>query len=1259
MVVLALAVSTTGLLAQSTHVAQRVLPQGRSSAQWSLSVPLPTGTTAALSSAAFAKTDGTPLPPDVDVIVASAFASPAGDAPLLHVQLEATRENARDALGLRMELTYTTSTDSRLARRSGPTEPLESVLAAGKVVKLAVDEDGVYVIDAGLLGDVGLGTDGGPGAVRLYSKGGAMLPERVGDDYPVDLQEVALLSQDDGDGVWEAGERLLFYGEGEDVWSWNEADGGWDRTENLYAERTNYYLKVGGEGLRIATAPPVEAPAYDDTYTFRARWEDDLTNLLKFSQEEFGAGQGSGQPWYGERMNANRTLERPRLWDLGAVPQEGRGYLKSELWAASTSTSRFSVAVGGARAQSNAIGTAVWRDANNAMARWGLINAPVSLGGGPLDVVVEYPGNPGTQQAWIDYVQLNHDAVLAYGDEFTRFQSARHGGDGVYGFRFGAARPTIVLDVSDPLRPVRQTARSEGGTVAFGYLGVDSLAPREFAAFPSEGGFPRPEIVGDVDNSNLHALARAGMVIVYGEGLGAAADRLAEHRRRHSGLTVVTVAVSEILEEFGGGRPDPTALRNFMTMVRARDAGLRYLLLLGDGHYDPRHINEDAGRFPNLVPTFQTKASNHEVTAFPSDDYFALLDEDEGIVGQTTFPTGGLDVGVGRIPAGSLSEANAVVEKIIRYDTDPDMRGAWRTRTVFVADDEDNNLHINDVDEVARGVEERFPRFNQTKIYVDAYEQETTSGGERYPAASADISRNMFRGNLLTTYLGHGGPKGWGSERFLNAPDIERWNAPNALPCLVTATCTFTGFDDPTKRVIGEQVLLQPRGGVVASLSTVRPVYTTSNKDLTRSSLAVFLDAEMTRRYGLGELLNLAKVSESRENDRKYALFGDPALRLAVPQLEVAVTQLDSVAVDTMTQSPRVAPLREVVLRGVVKDTTGEIAAGFTGQLAFTVFDQRRATETLVNDPNVNPGDRGSLPKTFQQIGGTLFTGSATVSDGRWEARFMLPLDLSLSRGEGRVSLYATAEDGRDGAGVFTRFVVDGLAAPAVADATPPTVEAFIGDETFVEGGVTGEDPILYVRLADDTGINVAGSAIGHDLTATLKGPTDATYILNDFYEAATDNYRRGEARFPVYGLPEGEYTLEVRAWDLANNTGTGRTSFLVSADAGTGLRRVLNYPNPMVDATCFQFEHGAAGRLVDVRVDIYTTSGRLVRSLDYAGLADGPRFGGGDDCISWDGTDDFGQRLARGVYLYRVRLQAEGAEEAAESGFEKLVVLR
>ena len=671
-------------------------------------------------------------------------------------------------------------------------------------------------------------------------------------------------------------------------------------------------------------------------------------------------GQGSGQPFYGPQIDDSRELRRAGLWDLGEIPAGGAGRIKAELWASSQAGStRYTVSLGGQSFRSTSMPAAEWRRAEVQVAYPGFVNDAVSLASPKVDVVVTYPGSNELQRGWLDYVQLNHDAVLKYRGQLLTFRSNRHSSAGTYGFAMQAAPGDLqVWDVFDPLLPVGITTTNQGDLTQLGYRNAADGAPREFVAFSLAANLSRPIVRGEVRPSNLHSIARADLLIIYGEGLGGAADKLADHRRRHSGLAVETARMQDVANEFGGGRIDPSSIRNMASMLHSRDPQFRYLLLMGDGTYDPRQLIESVAP---IIPTFQTKASNSEVTAFPTDDYFALLDENEGIIGTISYPVGGLDVAVGRIPAVLAADAEAVVEKIIRYDTDPALLGDWRLRNVYVADDEDSNRHIFDIDRVANIAADSFSQFNQTKIYVDAFEQVATSGGQRFPTASEEISRNMFRGNLITTYLGHGGPRGWGQERFLNAPDVERWNAADALPVLITATCTFTGFDDPERVVIGEQVLFKRAGGVVASLSTTRPVYTTANFNLTRATLKQFLDPDLATRLPVGTLLNMAKAltasSENTQNDRKFGLFGDPSMLLAVPEHIVKVTQIDSVDVETQTVLTAIAPLKEVSLSGEILTRDSTFAGDFSGELQLTVFDQG----TQVADPGSRPylsGDR-------------------------------------------------------------------------------------------------------------------------------------------------------------------------------------------------------------------------------------------------------------------------------------------------------------
>lgn len=1135
-------------------------------------------------------------------------------------------------------------------------EPTSSVLAEGDVYQLAVDADGVYRIDAELLRALGLDPDSAdPTAIRLYSKGGAMLPELVGAPYVTDLAEVGLLEVGDGDASWDSGERLLFYGEGADTWVWNPraADGAGDfaRVEHLYDERTYYYLKVGGRGLRVAPAESATPAAYDDVYTARARHEVDEHNILQRSQVEYGTGQGSGQDWFGYEFADSRATDFELALD-NVVADAGPGRLSARMVASAiVPGTRFEVDVAGESFTTRTVRTGDRVKPETAFAHFVTLDVPLQLGGSEPEVTVRYPGSREANRGWLDYVQVTHPARLRFDGAVLGFRSARHAAAGIHGFALVGGADARVLDISTPLQPAVVVGERLGEDLRFGFRQNELGAPREFVAFSETADLPRPTPLGPVRNTNLHAAGGAEMLIVYADTLHAAAERLAEHRRTHDGYRVIAARVSDVANEFGGGRADPSAIRALARMLRERDGALRFVLILGDGTYDHRGIDLDDPSA--LAPTYQTSEVTSEVNAFPTDDYYGLLDLGEGRRPGISYPRGDLDVGVGRIPAGDIREAENMVAKIIRYDTDPAMLGDWRLRTVFVADDQDKNRHVQDMDEIAEIDFAQAPEFNQVKVYADAFDQVATGGEQRFPAASEAINRNMVRGNLVTTYLGHGGPRGWAQERILNDPDIANWDNEDALTILITATCTFTGYDDPRSEVAGEKVLFKRDGGAVATLSTTRPVFISANRVLTENTHRFLLDDSVALERGIGEIMALAKNSSpNSQNDSKYSLFGDPAMKVAHPKLDVVVTAFDSLLLDVSDDTLAVPSLREVTIAGEVHQRQGRgLAEDFDGDVTLTIFDQERTGRTLGQDFD-------SYVREFRRSGASLFKGRASVVGGVWQARFMLPRDVSLGRGLGRLSLYAAADDGRDAAGVFTRFFVDGLAPPAVADDTPPSITVGIDDLDFVPGGVAGEDPELVIALTDDTGINISGISIGHDLTATLRGPRSETYVLNDDYAAENGDYGSGSVRYKLFDLPVGEYDVEVRAWDLANNTTTGTTSFIVlDREAGPGLRDVLAYPNPLTESTCFSFAHAAEGQEVEVDISIFSMTGELVRELSYDGEAIGTRFDGGD-CVTWDGTDAQGGPLAQGIYLYRIALSTADSG-AALSEFERIVVAR
>ena len=154
------------------------------------------------------------------------------------------------------------------------------------------------------------------------------------------------------------------------------------------------------------------------------------------------------------------------------------------------------------------------------------------------------------------------------------------------------------------------------------------------------------------------------------------------------------------------------------------------------------------------------------------------------------------------------------------------------------------------------------------------------------------------------------------------------------------------------------------------------------------------------------------------------------------------------------------------------------------------------------------------------------------------------------------------------------------------------------------------------------------------------------------------DDFTKGEVRFPLFDLEEGLHRIKVKAWDVSNNSGEGFTEFVVFSSEEAVLEHVLNYPNPFTTSTNFQFEHNLHGQQMDVMIQVFTVAGQLVKTIEENILATGDRVTG----IHWDGKDDYGDRLAKGVYVYKVKIRAPGLNEQAlktESEFEKLVILK
>jgi hypothetical protein len=1140
----------------------------------------------------------------------------------------------------------TTALPPAVSDRGGPFTTT-SALADGAIYKFGVTNSGMYRLDYDFLKNK-LGISDldniDPRRIRLYGNGGAMLPEKNSDNRPDDLIENAIQVIGEEDGKFNTGDFILFYATGPEPLSYKSSntDPQLNIRKHLYDRNAWYFVKISaGNGLRVADQASVPATFVTETFDEARRIEDEKVNLLDFST----SATGSGKRWFGDYFY--QTRERSYSFDIPNVVAGSSARIRAEFAARAGTSSLVRMTADGAIFNRTISGVTV---SNNeaSFAANGILVGNFTPDNDKIEVKIEYPNVSEQSEGWLDYIEINVRRRLTMSGNVMEFRDLSTLSQPASTFRLSSAPANLtVWDITNPQLPARQQGALANGVFEFGAATLGQL--RSFVAFADQNAIPKPETTaGRINNQNLHGLDNIHMAIVYHPSLEAQANTLAQHRRSFSGLDVATVNVEQLYNEFSSGAKDPTAIRDFARMLYERNpAKYKYLLLFGDGSFDPKN-NTGSDSNIDLIPVYETAESFSPITAYPSDDFFALLSPEEG----ATIKGGLLDIAAGRLTVNNATEAQTVVDKIIAYDKDPVTLGEWHLRNLFVADDEDGNPHIDQADLLANQTSATEAWFNVEKIYLDAYQQIATSAGSRFPDAKAAINSNIFKGNLILQYIGHGGPRGWAQERVVDNNDIAGWDNPNRCPLIITATCSFGGYDDYTNTTGGEQTLLKVHSGAVGLFTTVRAVYIDANERLT-SSVQNFLFRRVAGRYySIGEILQLAKNAPTvagEDNARRFTLLGDPAMYLAMPEYRVNTTKINGKSV-VIGQPDTLKALMPVEIEGEVSDTLGNRLSNFNGRVFVTIYDKVQTLQTLGQDP-------GSYVRSFTVQRNIIFKGSATVTNGAFKINFIVPKDINYTFGQGKISYYAENGTPLDAAGADKNIIVGGNAS-LVQDDQPPLVQPYLNTDAFVFGGITNSDPKILVKCADDNGMNVTGASIGHDLTAVLDGNVLETIVLNDFYESEQDNYRRGQAIYPLRGLSPGRHTLAVKGWDVANNSGEGYTEFVVAEDGKAALAHVLNYPNPFTTNTSFQFEHNLASQALEVQISIFTVAGRLVKTIQHTDTALGFRV----DNINWNGLDDYGDQLARGVYLYKIKVRGtdtSGNQTSAESDFEKLVILK
>jgi hypothetical protein len=1125
--------------------------------------------------------------------------------------------------------------------RSGarPIPLSHSVLANGQWYKFKVDKTGIQKISKSFLNDLGMNTDGiDPRNLKVYGNGGKPLSLLNAKNTVFDLPENAIQVIGEEDGSFDSGDYILFYGtntEGYDPES--------DSNLNPYSDESYYYVTADGDpGKRVQ---PMVEPTGAAEFTIN-QFDD-----YKFHEKDEESPTKLGRKWYGDRFDIES--EQHYEFEFPNIVSGQPMHVVIKTVAASESTTSMAVTVNGTSLNPfSFIGLSGER-----LLAEGEFDGEIPAGSetATVDLVYNNAGNPSSV-AYLDYIGISAVRQLTGGDGQLAFRYNKASTlAGIGEYQIGnASQFSQVWDVTDP--QFIKSKQNEDNASSFSFK--QSLGEvREYVAVNPNDYYAPVQIANPVvRNQDLKGtifLDESGnfkdvdYIIITAPFLIQPALRLATYHKNLEGLNVKVVTTDKIYQEFSSGKQDIGAIRNFLRYVyeNASDPSkrIKYVGIMGDTSIDYKNRLSNNN---NIVPTFNVVEGYNGVSSYMSDDFFGNMDLDEGTIGSGNNDIDKLDIAMGRMLVDNVSLANAMVDKIINY-TSKNSYGNWRTNFVLISDDVDKPTDASleqNLDALGDEIELNKPFINVKKIHSDAYQQETSAGGNRYPAVNDAFKTAIEAGAIIVNYFGHGGEDGLSAEYIYTKGTAENLKNKNKLPCFITVTCEFTKFDNPLRITAGELTYQNREGGAVSMVTTTRKVYISVGIDLNERLASELFGYNTDYPNTPAEGLRISKNEVSSANRRVVFYIGDPAMHLAFPKKDIRITKLNGVPIAQATDTLKA--LSKIKIEGEVTNALGQVMTDYNGVLGAKIFDKKLDRQTLDND---NHG----IIMDFKTLGEVLFNGQATVSNGLFEFEFVVPRDIQIPVGKGRVSLYAEKDNAfEDQAGVNLDLDVGGLNENAPEDNEGPLIKLYMNDESFVSGGITNDSPILLAHLEDENGINTA-SGIGHDIVAVLDGDESNPFVLNEFYQADVDDYTKGKANYKFRDLEDGLHTITLKAWDVYNNSATAEIQFIVAGSDKLEITHVLNYPNPFVDYTEFWFNHNRPFEPLDVQVQVFTVTGKVVWTKNQVINTDG--FLSRD--IVWDGRDDFGDKIGKGVYVYKITVKSTLTNQRAEK-YEKLVIL-
>lgn len=1108
----------------------------------------------------------------------------------------------------------------------GLSYPASSVLAHGSWYTVNIPSNGIYKLTYSDFVSLGVPEeDINFDNLSIFGRPGKAISEKNSEYTQSDITENAIY-------VNPASKYALFYAENTMSLDYDTENSRFDFSIHPYSDVSTYFITFDaniGSKKRISAREEIHSAATHQATTAHDVFihKREVANLL-----------GSGRNWVGESFSAG-SPELSIPLNLQNVSSEQSTEITVKVLNQSETPSSFDC-----KLNNTSLGSiTVNKTPTDYIAYAGSKTFSVKITNDNSTLKIAFNGQ-GTSKGRLDYIKADYVKRLHYNNASLRFYATENiGNDNIVGYQISNVKANNfqIWEIRNGNACSVNDYSQDGETVSL-KIKADTVCS---VIMFSGSNFPTPTLKGKIENQNLHAWEAADFVIVTAPAFLEQAERLAELHRTYDGINVKIATTQQVYNEFSSGTKDFLAIRELMRMLYNKyvetGSAPKNLLLFGDGTFDNKNILKYNN---NFIPTYQAESSLINAgSSFTTDDVLTYLSPyASGNIRDT------MSIGVGRFTVNTPAEAQNMVNKCERYISKADIKagdwGDWRNAVTLTADDADTwgeRYFIENAENIYYEIKATNPNLNVEKIYSDAYKQYSSSAGATYPDASKAINQRMKKGCLLFNYVGHGSDDHLSSERLITITDISGWKNYNALPIFITSTCEFTRFDQVDKQSAGEFVLSSENGGGIALISASRKI--PSRNEINKNLHKFAVIKENGQGLTFGEVFMKAKNATTLVvEERSFGLFGDPALRISLPQYDIKTTKINDNSLEDPGVQDTVRALSNMYIEGEITDEAGMRVENFNGKVQITILDKASNYRTLDNE-----GLNTDIE--FEQQKNILHKGTTTVTDGRFAYRFMLPKDIAYNYGNGKISYYAQS-DSLDAAGNFTNFIIGGIDTTVNIPESRPNVRLYINDTNFRNGGITDENPQLFAIITDSSAINTVGTGLGHDIIARLDNAAN-TFVLNDYFEPSGEDFSQGIIRFPLSDLTEGTHTLSLRVWNIFNFSSQAEITFVVKSSKRGEQMKLKNYPNPFSESTEIILEHNQANSILSAELQIFDRTGRLVLQEDVTPYISTYTVGP----IQWDGNSNGGGQSGNGIFFARMRLKTNTDEIYTEP--QKMVI--